>query len=121
MTITLPFPPATGNHTTRINHKTGRFYTQPKVKQYRLAVRCEVIKTNCVGHTVVGWCKPLRVTVTITPPDRRRRDSGNLIKVVYDALTRAGFWADDSLVRDERIVWADPTKPGFITLEVTPL
>lgn len=115
MNLRVSFPPATGNTTTRINHKTKRFYTLPKIKAYRNSVLCDVLKAN-MDKPFTG---PVSVKVTIVPPDKRRRDSGNIIKVLYDALTRAGLWDDDSLVREEHITWGEPCKPGYIDMEVT--
>ena len=43
-------------------------------------------------------------------PDKRVRDLDNLLKAPLDALTRAGFWVDDSQIADcaspERRCWA---------------
>lgn len=116
--LTLTFPPATGNHTTRINHKTKRFYTLPKIKRYRTAIMRDLHAARTRKAVRGTLIDPVSVRLVITPPDRRRRDSGNIIKVLYDALTRAGFWADDSLVRREVIEWGEPAKPGFITMQV---
>lgn len=117
MKLRVSFPPATGNMTTRVNYKTKRFYTQPKIKAYRNAVLCDVIAAGHRPCDKIGYT--MAVKVKIVPPDRRRRDSGNIIKVLYDALTRAGFWADDCLVRHETIEWGEPEKVPYIELEVT--
>lgn len=41
-------------------------------------------------------------------PDRRRRDLDNMPKALFDGLTHAGVWTDDSQIDDLRIVrsWA---------------
>lgn len=31
-------------------------------------------------------------------PDRRRRDLDNILKALFDALTHAGLWLDDSQI-----------------------
>ena len=49
---------------------------------------------------------PLKVEVHAYMPDKRRRDIMNLEKTSSDALTRAGFWLDDTLIWDYRIVRA---------------
>lgn len=43
-------------------------------------------------------CK-LFAKMTFYEPDRRARDTDNFNKAPWDALTKAGFWTDDKLVR----------------------
>lgn len=40
------------------------------------------------------------VTIDLFPPNRRIYDADNRIKTLLDAMTRCGFWADDSLVNE---------------------
>lgn len=54
-------------------------------------------------------------------PDRRRRDLDNLQKAVFDALTKAGFWLDDSQVVDYRVVKMPVVKGGKLELTITEL
>ena len=71
-----------------------------------------------LGKKALGG--PLAVSWLLSPPDRRARDVDNVRKVVADALTRAGFWVDDSnkvLVR-ETFDWHDPTPGGEVHLIV---
>lgn len=115
MTINIPFPPATGNHSNGLNGK--RFFTKKPILMYRLRIKSCLVAARFAASDM--FVNPVKVIVRIYPPDRRRRDSGNIIKVVYDALTRAGFWADDSLVKEEHIYWGEPFNGGYINLEVT--
>jgi crossover junction endodeoxyribonuclease RusA len=54
-------------------------------------------------------------------PDRRRRDLDNLQKAAFDALTKAGFWLDDSQVIDYRVVKMPVVKGGKLELTITEL
>lgn len=65
----------------------------------------------------VGWMRPacrLGLRVTVTEPDRRRRDF-NWSKNLKDGITAGeGVWWDDSQVREEHWLFAPPDKanPG---------
>lgn len=52
----------------------------------------------------------------VEPPDLRARDVDNLMKVVKDALTDAGFWVDDSnkVIRKGSWEWAGPGKGSVL-------
>jgi Holliday junction resolvase RusA-like endonuclease len=39
------------------------------------------------------------------PPDARRRDIDNYNKALFDALTHAGIWEDDSQVQRMLVEW----------------
>ena len=112
--ITLPYPPTTGNHTT----KKGRhgFYTVPGVKAYR----DEVAYRLAADGLVLGLEGPLAVEWMVSPPNRRAVDEDNFLKVAKDALTRAGFWIDDSnkVIRRTTFEWLDPTPGGAVRLRV---
>ena len=49
-----------------------------------------------------------RVEIVVCPPDRRRRDITNLIKIVLDALEGV-VYEDDVMVHDCRITLATPS------------
>ena len=49
-----------------------------------------------------GAIKPMQerlfVKIVAYMPDRRRRDLDNILKALFDALTHAGVWSDDSQI-----------------------
>jgi crossover junction endodeoxyribonuclease RusA len=57
-----------------------------------------IIVTSCGGDTSL-------------PPDARRRDIDNYNKALFDALTHAGIWEDDSQVKRMLVEWG-PKVPG---------
>lgn len=69
----------------------------------------------------VGITSPLKVRIECHMPDRRRRDLDNLQKAAFDALTKAGFWADDVQVVDYRVVKMPIVKGGRLELTITEL
>jgi len=115
MIIDLPWPPATGNHTTRLGKKG--FYTIGSIKAYREQVgwliRAAKLDRRLSGPLIVEWFA--------NPPDRRAVDDDNVMKVVKDALTKAFFWQDDSnkVIRRTVFEWGDPIKGGRIKITVS--
>lgn len=108
--IELPYPAGSGNHSVRHTRSGGHYLTAGTLA-YRLAVKAAVGLARAPDG-------PIQADWVISPPDRRARDFDNLMKVVKDALTLAGFWGDDSnrVIRGGSWVWCEPTKGGAITL-----
>jgi Holliday junction resolvase RusA-like endonuclease len=117
--LELPWPPITGNRS--VKHTKHGHYKCPKAVAYRAAV-ARSLSGQGVGSLMgqkplVG---PLIASWVLAPPDKRARDMDNVRKEIADALTLAGFWADDSnkvLVR-EVFEWTDPVAGGAIALTV---
>lgn len=63
----------------------------------------------------------MAVTIEVFPPDKRKRDLGNLPKAILDALTHANVWTDDCLIDDLRIIRKKIAKPGYITITINVL
>jgi crossover junction endodeoxyribonuclease RusA len=117
--IKLPFPPSTNQYYRSIRMGRGvRTLVSKRGREYRDAVVGEC----CVSHltnTLLGG--RLSVTVTLYPPDRRKRDLDNFNKGLLDALTHAGIWGDDSQIDDLRIVRGPVVKGGHVLVEVREL
>ena len=113
MTLTLPWPPSMNHYYAVVR---GRKITSKRGREYQAAV---------FAIAVHGLSFPaemrLSVHVTARPPDRRKRDLDNLAKPILDALQKAGVFGDDGQIDDLRIVRAEPSKPGSITVEVSEL
>lgn len=62
---------------------------------------------------------PLAVEITFYPPDRRKRDLDNLPKSLFDSLTDAGVWKDDSLIQDLRTRWGPRTGEARAVVKIT--
>lgn len=115
MIIHLPYPPTTGNHTT----KRGKYgsYTDPAIMRYRWDVAVIARQQGAAKH-LDGR---LRVVAEIAPPDLRRRDLDNVWKVVADALTHAGIWLDDYQIDDVRLIRGAAVKGGSVAIFVEPI
>lgn len=46
----------------------------------------------------------LSVRIEVPVPDNRKRDTDNLPKAIFDSLTKAGFWVDDSQVEEHAVM-----------------
>lgn len=66
-------------------------------RMYRSLVH-EAIRKQLGSARLVPYTTPVRLDQEFRAPDRRRRDLDNFQKGLWDALTHAGVWADDSLV-----------------------
>lgn len=116
----LPWPPVTGNQAVR-HTGWGVHYKTAQSRRYETLV-AQIVAGMGMG-TLAGkkpLSGPLIVSWLLCPPDARSRDLDNLRKVVADALTRAGFWADDSnkVIRREVFDWTSPERGGAIQLTV---
>ena len=116
ITLTLPWPPST-NKTWR---RAGRhMHLATRATTYRLAVHSLVLGAKLPGLPLTG---PLEVSVTLCPPDRRRRDEDNFAgKALFDALTKAGVWLDDSQIRRKVVEWGDVARGGCVAVEILPI
>jgi crossover junction endodeoxyribonuclease RusA len=117
VSIDLPYPVGcTGN--TAVRHAGGRHYLSAKAVAYHALVAVAVRRLG-LSSPLVG---PLRASWVMCPPDLRARDHTNVFKVCEDALTRAGFWVDDSnrVIASGDWRWAfPPIKGGRISLTVS--
>lgn len=100
MKLELPYPPSV-NHYWR--HSRGRHYISDEGKEYRRHVAMLFIGEQD-EHKHTTFTGRLAVTVTVYPPDKRRRDLDNTQKALLDALAFAGVYEDDSQIDDLRVV-----------------
>lgn len=116
----LPWPTVTGNHAVK-HTRTGGHYKTADARAYEATV-AQIVAAMGLGH-LLGKKPlegPLVVSWLLSPPDLRARDMDNARKVAADALTRAGFWVDDSnkVLVEEHFVWTDASPGGQISLLV---
>ena len=114
--LALPWPPSVNHEWTMAR---GRTILAQAGRQYRARVNAFVMGQRHEGQLPLEPLDfPLAVRLDLWPPDRRRRDADNYAKAAFDALTHAGVWLDDSLVRDCRSVMHGPAKGGVLRLTV---
>lgn len=103
ITLALPWPPSV-NHYYR--HVGPRVLISKDGRKYRDAVasvarRSGIRRFDC----------PVEAHIDLFPPDRRRRDLDNTLKSTLDALTKAGAYEDDSLIRRLTVTMNEPMPP----------
>ena len=98
--LTMPWPPSVNKYWRTFQ---GRMIISAEGRSYRKAVADQVMIQRGAKH----YEGKLRVVIEAWRPDNRGRDLDNLLKATLDALTHAGVWADDGLIVDLRIYWAD--------------
>lgn len=114
--LALPFPP-TMNHYWRHVELHGR--RAVLISKSGREFRSRVVRANTGnGDPVRG---PIRVTVFVWVPDRRKRDLDNLLKPLLDACTYAGLWVDDSQIVDLRIKRRGVRPGGSVVVRVYPM
>jgi crossover junction endodeoxyribonuclease RusA len=86
--VKLPWPPSV-NHYWRA--RGNRRFINPMAKAW-LDEAILLLRS-----TRMRFDEPVKVSMFLSPPDRRRRDGDNLEKAVMDALVKAGTIKDDSL------------------------
>jgi len=111
--IHLPFPPSVNHYwQSRVIKRTGgkppfvSTYLSAKGKAYKAEVALLAKQ-----HQVKPQTGPLAVSISVYPPDQRKRDLDNLCKSLLDAMTDAGFWEDDSQI-DLLIIRRCGLRPG---------
>lgn len=88
--IVLPWPPSV-NHYWR--HDNGITHVSAQGKKYRLAVVAIIREMRL--KPIIGAISVKRILYC---PDKRRRDEDNITKALYDAVSAAGLWQDDSFI-----------------------
>lgn len=121
LTIVLPFPPSV-NHYWRhvVIGKYVRTLISAAGREFKRKV-ARALERQLGGQRtpILGHC---RLYVALHAPDRRRRDVDNYAKALLDSLTEAGMWADDSQIRDLRLVWGAvlPGGKAVVTIRQIP-
>jgi len=64
---------------------------------------------------------PYRVEYAAGRPDKRRRDIGNIEKILSDRLQKSEVITDDREISDMRLLWADDVEPGRVRVTIETL
>ncbi len=109
--LLLPFPPSLNSYYRTVNN---RILISKRGREYRNEV---------VGLVVLQRLKRfddnrVEVSIMLRPPDKRRRDLDNYLKVVFDAITHSGLWSDDSNVDRISIERGEVIKDGLLVVRI---
>lgn len=109
--LKLPYPPSLN---TYWRHARGRHYIAEKGTRYRQHIT-ELIRQQNLD---ISTTSRIRISITANPLDKRQRDLDNLPKAVFDSLTHAGFWKDDSQIDDMRIRRGERVSGGSLDVMI---
>lgn len=110
ITLNIPFPPSSNRYWRNFN---GRMIISKDARVYKAEIRKIFIQLKCKKLE-----NRLSVTITAYPPDKRRRDLDNLLKVSLDSLQYAGFFVDDSQIDELYIERGQPIAPGYLNITI---
>lgn len=117
-TIVLPFPPSVNRLWRSVQ---GRNILSREGREYRAEALRQLAGQGGTARLRWPLTGRLRVRIEAFPPDRRRRDLSNLIKVPEDLLTHGGVWLDDSQIDELTIVRREVAPGGRLVVTVTEL
>lgn len=108
--IELPYPPSL-NRLYRINAGGKGVRKSEAGKRYQQAVKLASLRSQGVEGKVL-------VTIDVFPPDRRKRDLDNLLKILLDALTKAALIEDDSKIDRLLVQRREVIRGGRVTVVI---
>ncbi|HFT3208409.1 RusA family crossover junction endodeoxyribonuclease [Klebsiella pneumoniae] len=119
MKFILPFPPSVNSYWRSPNKGTakGKLLVSEAGRKFKHAVRAAIIEQ--LKAVPKPSASPAEVVIVLYPPDFRRRDLDNYNKALFDALTYAGIWEDDSQVKRMTIEWGENAKGGRVENTIT--
>ena len=96
LVLTLPWPPSVNRYWRHVavGHQIRAILSR-EAREYKNAVWTTVMAQRAAQ----GILWPVSVDVLLTPPDKRTRDIDNYNKGLFDALTEAGVWQGDHLIK----------------------
>lgn len=111
--LTLPMPPTVNTYWRK--GKYGQIYLSDKAKDYKnkvfWAVKQQKPKTYTNGER-------LKVRITLHFATKAKNDVDNRIKGLFDALTYAGVWGDDSQIDVMIVERGKVIKGGKVFIEI---
>lgn len=94
MEFDLPFPPSTNTYWRNVR---GKVLISAKGRAYKNEVYARVLEQHGIFKPLTG---PLKATVELHLPDKRKRDIDNYFKALFDALAHASVFLDDSQIME---------------------
>lgn len=119
MKFVLPFPPSVNTYWRAPNKGplAGRHLISAKGRAYQSAACAAIVEQ--LRRLPKPTSAPAAVEIILFPPDARRRDIDNYNKALFDALTHAGVWEDDSQVKRMLVEWGPVTRKGSVEITIS--
>ena len=118
MKLVLPFPPSVNTYWRAPNKGllAGRHLISAAGRKYQSAACAAIIEQ--LRRLPKPTTAPAAVEILLFPPDARRRDIDNYNKALFDALTHAGIWEDDSQVKRMLVEWGPKVPGGRVEISI---
>lgn len=114
MQLTLPFPPSVNG------------YWRSTSKGVLISARGRIFRSNALAAIYQqlrsrppALLTELDVHLVLFPPTKAKRDLDNFQKALFDGLTHAGIWKDDSQVKRMLVEWGPVTKGGKAEINIS--
>lgn len=119
MKLVLPFPPSVNTYWRAPNKGplAGRHMVSADGRKYQSAACAAIIEQ--LRRLPKPSAELAAVEITLYPPDARRRDLDNYNKALFDALTHAGVWEDDSQVKRMLVEWGPVVPKGRVEITIS--
>lgn len=126
----LPYPPSVNHYKNvgrLITTKSGKMYQQridsPETKRFYYEVWLKVMQEKAKEgfKSFEDSTIPLSVYISLYPPDKRRRDIDNPLKLIFDSLVKAKVMADDSQIIKLYVEKRPPIQGGQIIVLIEPI
>lgn len=113
--IELPFPPTLNHYRIPILRRGSKrpiLITSPEGKAYKQEIALRVRNAPYFEHKV-------HVSLTFFPRTKALYDLDNFIKALFDGLTEARVWKDDSLVHSMYVEKGEVIKGGKVFVKIS--
>ena len=95
-----------------------QWYLTKEAKAFHEHVKSIVMRDRAAKK----WSCPLKLSAWTYPPDRRRRDTSNLFKMLEDALQDAGVFEDDYQIVEHHVCRTTQiVKGGMVVVALEPV
>lgn len=109
--IQLPWPPSVNHY---LRYFKGSVRLNKDTRDYKREVR--QLSYTWRPRSIAGR---LSVDIRAYPPDRRKRDLDNLLKVTLDSLEGVGLFYDDSHIDCLKITRCSIKSGGMLDIKIT--
>lgn len=111
--LVLPYPHKISVNNIWHKNKTG-VYLNPAVKNFKKMVYLECLNKKKFES------QPLKLHIKMFPPDKRKRDIDNVLKIILDSLQFANVYYDDSQIVKLYIEKCEIVENGMIVVKIKP-
>ena len=119
MKLTLPFPPSVNTYWRAPNKGPlkGKHLMSAAARRFQSDACAAIIEQlRRLPKPSSSLCA---VEIMLYPPDHRPRDIDNYTKGLFDALTHAGVWEDDSQVKRMLVEWGPVVTGGKVEISIS--